>query len=572
MTALPATAAASRVALAQASDDAKPPAAAVAAARRVLPDERFDAPSMYQIIMAEIALQRGEVAAGYATYLSVARSTGDARLAKRAVEIALARRDVDAMLEATRLWSQIAPEDRDAQTALRGLLVESGRIAEAEPLLKTWLAGLAHPELAFAELQQQASIGSDKAATLQVLDRLGQPYLNQPQVRLALARAAFGAGQRDRALVEARAALKLDPNNELAVLTTAELLSAGDPGAAIGLLRDHAKAHPDALEVRLAYARALAQSGDVDATRAVVKPLLDKSAPPRLIAAAAGIAYQIKDFDLAQTGFERAIAAARAVPNNGGLDVDAVRFGLAQLYEDRHDYKRAAEVLRGVQGARAFTAQMRVALLTARDGRIDDARRVLHDLPARDDSEAMQITLTEAQILRDGKDSQGSFRVLSEALAKSPDAPELLYDYALAADKVGKPAEMERALRRVIELRPGEAQGYNALGYSLADRNERLDEAGRLIDRALELAPDDPFIMDSKGWVLYRQGWLDESIATLQRAYQLRGDPEIAAHLGEVLWVAGKRDAAQQAWRAARAQDPANETLVETLARLNVRF
>jgi len=566
-------AAPSRLALAQAApDDAAQKATTAPAPVRSLPAGRFDAPSMFQIMMAEIALQRGEIAAGYATYMAVAKSTGDARLARRAVEIALARRDVDAMLEATRLWSGLAPEDHDAQTALRGLLVESGRITEAEPLLKSWLAGLAHPELAFGELQQQSSIGPDKLATLQVLDRLAEPYREQPQVRLALARAAFAAGQRDRALTEAQAALRLDPNNELAVLATAELLSTNDTPAALQLLKDHARAHPDAYEVRLAYARALAQGGDIAATRAAVEPLLDKTAPPRLIAAAAGIAYQIHDLDLARTGFERAIESARVTPNNGGLDVDAVRFGLAQVYEDRRDFRKAAEALRGVQGTRAFAAQLRIALLMARDGRVGEARSYLHGLPTRDATEATQVTLTEAQLLRDTKDSDGSYRVLSDALAKSPDSAELLYDYALSAEKVGKTAEMERALRRVIELRPREAQGYNALGYSLADRNERLDEAGKLIDQALELAPEDPFIVDSKGWVLYRQGRLNESIDTLQRAYRLRSDPEIAAHLGEVLWVAGKRDAAEQTWRAARAQDPANETLVETLARLNVHF
>jgi Flp pilus assembly protein TadD len=207
--------------------------------------------------------------------------------------------------------------------------------------------------------------------------------------------------------------------------------------------------------------------------------------------------------------------------------------------------------------------------LTAKQGDVAGARKLLSTLKTDDKTEQAQIVLVDAQILRDAGKSQEAFKLMEQGVKRFPDNMDFLYDYALMAEKMGKTAVMEKSLRKVIAKSPDNMQAYNALGYSLADRNVRLKEAYRLISKALKMAPADPFILDSMGWVNYRLGKLDEAETHLRKAYALRSDPEIAVHLGEVLWKKGQKDDARKLWREAQAKDPKNDALQSTLARLH---
>jgi tetratricopeptide (TPR) repeat protein len=215
---------------------------------------------------------------------------------------------------------------------------------------------------------------------------------------------------------------------------------------------------------------------------------------------------------------------------------------------------------------------MRQAIVLAKMQRVEEARRLLAETPAAGDGQRQQLTLTEAQVLREARRFEESYQLLAAALAQSPDDTALLYDAAMAAERLGRVDEMERLLRRLMQLRPDEPHAYNALGYTFADRNQRLPEAYELIDRALKLAPDDAHIIDSMGWVYFRMGNLARAREFLERAFALRPEAEIGAHLGEVLWTLGERDAARRIWRQVRADEPDNETLSATLARLQVRL
>jgi len=178
-----------------------------------------------------------------------------------------------------------------------------------------------------------------------------------------------------------------------------------------------------------------------------------------------------------------------------------------------------------------------------------------------------RLVVAEAQLLRDAGRHADAFAFLAKMLEVQPDQPDLLYETALTAEKLGYVEVMERHLRRLIAIKPDSAQAYNALGYSLADRNLRLDEAGQLIDKALSLTPDDPFILDSKGWVLFRQGKPAAALEALQKAYAQKPDAEIAAHIGEVLWALGRSGEALAVWREATKAHPTNEVLAATIKR-----
>jgi tetratricopeptide (TPR) repeat protein len=187
---------------------------------------------------------------------------------------------------------------------------------------------------------------------------------------------------------------------------------------------------------------------------------------------------------------------------------------------------------------------------------------------AKNDAQNVRLIQAQAELLRDSKQHAAAFEVLSDGLKRFPDSADLLYDRAMVAEKLDKLDVLEADLRRVIGLRPDDAQAYNALGYTLADRTNRLAEAVTLLDKALVLAPQDPFILDSVGWAQYRSGNLARAQEFLERAYKARPDPEIAAHLGEVLWARGQREAAGMLWQTGLQSHPQNELLLETLRRL----
>ena len=286
------------------------------------------------------------------------------------------------------------------------------------------------------------------------------------------------------------------------------------------------------------------------------------------------LGVQANDTKSAERYLSAYVDALEAKPNEQ-RDPSQALLILAQIAEQRKDSDAALHWLEKIEPAEAqstayFTALLKRAQIIARRGNLPGARKLLDDFSADNDAEQVQIIQAKAQILRDANLSQQAFALLRSELKRFPDNTDLLYDYAMAAEKIGDLKNMERALRRIIALAPQKQHAYNALGYSLAERNLRLREAHTLIETALKLAPDDPFIMDSMGWVQFRQGKLKEAEELLRRAYGIRADPEIAMHLGEVLWSSGRKSEARQLWRDAQAKDPQNEALKSTLTRLKV--
>ena len=246
---------------------------------------------------------------------------------------------------------------------------------------------------------------------------------------------------------------------------------------------------------------------------------------------------------------------------------------LAQASEQLGDFQDAQEWLdRLGEQARSPAALTRRASVLARQGRVDEAKTLLMQLPEGTPEQARSKVLSQTQLLRDAQRWQEAYDLLQQANSRFQDDSEFLYEQALLEEKFGKHDDMERLLRRVIQIKPDQQHAYNALGYSLADRGLRLEEARQLIGKALQLAPGDPFITDSLGWVEFRLGNRQDALKLLRDAYDRRPDAEIAAHLGEVLWSDGQRDAALTVWRAGRDRDAGNEVLKQTLQRLKVRL
>jgi Flp pilus assembly protein TadD len=538
-----------------------------------LPSVALSEDIMVKLLGAEIAYQRGDWQFSYVTLLGLAQQTRDPRIAQRASEIALASKRPAEALAAIRLWHQLAPASEQATQYYLGFIVLSDRLDEAQPIFAERLQQASPKTRGVMMLQIQRTLAraKDKAAALPMLEALVQPYLAMPEAHLALAQQAFLGGDGDRAVREAELALKAKPASELAVLTLAQV--SPDKPSATQVLASFLKRYPKAREARMAYARLLTEQKLYDAARAEFVTLL-KSDPKDLttLFALGVLSIQTNDYAAAERYLASYIQILTANPDEARDPTQALLL-LAQIAQERNDTDTALKWLAQIEPGPAYVAaQIRRAQLVAGRGQVEQARQMLHEISTDGEQEQTQVTLAESQILRDANRVPEAFTLLQEALQHAPDNTDLLYDYAMLAEKLDRLDVMERTLRKIIALAPQNHQAYNALGYSLADRNQRLPEALELIETALRLAPEDPFILDSMGWVQYRLGKLQAAEEYLRRAYALQPDTEIGTHLGEVLWVKGQRDDAQKLWRDARAKDPKNDALKSTLARLQVQL
>lgn len=560
------------------------------------PNSPLDAPLFYQLLIGEIEFRNGQAGTAYEVVLDAARRTKDGALFRRAMEIALQARAGEQALAATKAWRLARPSDTDAMRYQVQLLMALNRLGEMNEPLKSWLALAPEAERPplMASLPRLLARAPDLALAARMLDELLTPYQDAPATRVA-ARVAMGrgwlaAGQPERALAQARAAAAAEPQAPGPALLALDLL--GKAPEAEALVQAHLARPGAEVAVRLAYARALTQGQRyADAAAQLDQATRDNptlAAPWLSLGALRLELKQLKEAEAALTQYLALLpAASGAVAATDDEDDDespaTVATGndgrtqawlmLAQAAEQRGDLKAAESWLAKVDNPqRALEVQARRASLLARQGQLPEARQLIRRLPERTPEEARGKVLAEAQLLRDLKRWKEAAEVLAEGARRLPDDVDLIYEQAMVDDKLERFEDMERRLKRVIELKPEHAHAFNALGYSLADRRVRLPEAKLLIQRALALKPDDPFITDSLGWVEFRLGNLEEAARLLRQAFAARPDTEIAAHLGEVLWAMGQQDEARRVWAEAQGRDGGNEVLRDTLARLKVRL
>jgi tetratricopeptide (TPR) repeat protein len=539
-----------------------------------LPKVELTPTMLQQLLKAEFAFRNGDWQGPYLTMLSLAQQTQDPRLARRAAEMAVAAKQADDTLAAVRLWYRLDPTSEEATQYFVGMVVTSDNIAELEPVFEGRLraAPANRRGVLMFQIQQLLARAKDKEAAVSMLERLIAPYQGTMEAHIVRAQVALVRGNKAQARTEAQAALAARPNSEIAVLMLAQVTE--DDDAVMRLLDGFLQKYPDAREVRAAQARVLVNRKDYPRARQEFERLLKDQPDNAAHLYALGIlATQMNDAPGAERYFTRFVEVLGRNPDDE-RDPSRALLILSQLAEERGDLAGALQWLdkvpEGTDPQTLFNSQLRRAQLVAKQGDVAGARRLLTGLKPSEPARQAQVAVAEAQLLREANQLQEAYVLMEAAARRFPKNPDLLYDFALLAEKLGRVEVMEAQLREVMVQAPDNHHAYNALGYSLAERNVRLQEAYGLIAKALEMAPDDPFIMDSMGWVHYRMGNLNEAEKFLRRAYGLRRDPEIAVHLGEVLWQKGEKSAAQQLWREARAKDPDNDTLRTTLARLRL--
>ena len=569
------------------ADDAKPEKKAA------VENSNLDRQLFYQLLIGEIQQRDGEPGEAYQIILDAARRNPDDQLFRRATDIAVQARAGDQALLAVRAWRQTLPESLEALRYQIQLLIALNRINETLDPLQALLrlTPAAQRNALITSLPRSYARAPDRAATATLIEQALQSSVAAPATqvtaRVAVGRAWLAAGDSAKALAQAQRAAQLDPGNEAPAALALEFPAADKAAEAIVL--DHLKAKPDSNAVRLLYVRSLLNAQRF-ADAAPQLETLTRNAPDMAQAwlTLGALHLQLREPAPATVALQKYVALVQAqgpAPRPAAADSeddedapqtqeDALSRGwllLSQAAEQQGDMRGAEAWLAKIDSPqRVLEVQARRASLLAREGKLAQARELIRRAPERTPADARAKLMAEAQVMRDAKQWNEAAKVLAQGNEKYPNDVDLLYEQSMMFEKLNKLDDMERLLRKVIELKPDHQHAYNALGYSLAERNVRLPEARTLIKRALELSPGEPSITDSLGWVEYRLGNHVEAVRLLSDAYRSQPDAEIAAHLGEVLWVSGQLDEARRIWREARSRDAANDVLRETLARLRV--
>jgi len=529
------------------------------------------------ILAAELALAQGDRATAVGLYAEIARLSTDEGVAERAVELLLRAGDRARAANVVETWARAHPSSaRPRLLALAlALAADSPRTREAiDAILGLPVAALPG---ALMDAARQLAQARDREQALafgrHVAERL--PAVAEAHYLHAVAATGTTGRNAEIALAALARALELRPLWPQAIAVRARLLLATAPAdrrAAVQreLLAELAAAtarHPDSRELRELHARALYDADRFAEARRMFLALAEDGQDDvdEMRFAATLAAFAARDWRTAEAELREAEAAGRGDPT-------ALAYYLARALEGQGRWVEAAERYGQIdRGERAFEAQLRRAYALAKARRTLEAIAVLKSLEPANPRQAYAVAQSMAGVWREAREYRRALAILDGLLAQTPDDVELLYDTAILLEQLKQPVEAERRLRRALELEPDRAHTLNALGYSLADRNERLDEARHLIERALQLAPDDAAIIDSLGWVAFRQGRLDEAERYLRLALSKQADGEIAAHLGEVLWTMGRREEARSVWESQLAREPEHELLRATMQRLDPR-
>lgn len=518
--------------------------------------------TLYRMLIGEFAGQRGHLDIAVDSYLDLAARGSDPTIARRAAKIAVFARDYDAALEAAQVWVDADPMDDEARRILAAMLIHADRVDDAMPHLEFVLSG----DDAGEQINLTANLlgrDSDRERAYGVVERLLALSPDDPEFLFAHAIFALRAGHRDAAEASMDRIVELNAASTGRIVAFVSLLQKeGDLARAVNWMRVAVDSEPGAHELRLLYARLLGEANRFDEARRQFEHLADAHPGNAEVIYALGLLHiQAGRLEPGRERFEELLAL--------GERRDEAHFYLAQIAESEQRSEDAIAHYRAVvDSERGFHARTRIAFLLSDQGDLEGALETLDYASPHGEEQASYLVRARGEILTQHQRYEEAMTLYNAVLEDSYDA-DLLYSRAMLAERMGQVGVLERDLRDILERDPNNAQALNALGYTLADRTERLEEAHGYIKRALEIAPDDFYILDSMGWVLYRMGRLEEAVTYLERARGIRNDPEVAAHLGEVLWVLGERDAARDVWNSALRDTPGAQKLLDVIQRLD---
>lgn len=550
-----------------ATEEDSAPAPVPAPAKLEVDDGEFSPQVLYQLLVAEFARQRGQYDVAVANYLAAAKESRDARIAKGAARTAMFVQDLNSALEASALWVQLTPDDPEAHQNLAPLLLTFGRAPEAVAQYERFIALSAErPDSGLLQISVQLMRQSNRVAAMSVMEQLLSTRKDNPYAWLAHGQLAMRQASFDIAMSSVEQVLAMKPEWPRPVVLKAQIMGLqGKKAEALAYLKgQREKQFRDNLEVGMTYARLLVETDSLDEALKEFEKMAEQAPRNAEVLFTTGVvALRQKQLDKAETYLEKVLGL-------GQHRLEASYY-LGRLYEDRGDIEGALRYYFSVRhGELHLNAFARAATLLADDGKLARAREVLQSIQVNSDEERHQLILVEGELLRRSGQYEEAHAFYSQHLEQNPEDTALRYARALMAEKVNKLEEAEQDLRAIIQREPSNAQALNALGYTLADRTNRYEEALGYIEQAMKMSPNDASIIDSLGWVQYRMGNHAKALELLRKALDIEMDPEIAAHLGEVLWVTGDKAGALKVWEESLKKFPKHEALLEVMERFGL--
>lgn len=526
----------------------------------------FTRENLYPLLVADLASRRGDLETALEGYMASARASRDPRLAERATRVALYAGRDELALEAAQRWLELAPQQREAHAVAARLFLRQGRSDAALQHLRRVidLTGKG-VEAGLHEVTSLTTRSSNPGTALTVMQRLRDDHGSHAVVHHAIGDLSAGLGRTDDALTALARALEIDPAySEARVLRARIRIENGEAEAALADLRTARERFPEDRDLALGMVRLLVETGRTDDARAEIRETFEQFGDDGFaVYSLALLAMQIGAWSDAQIYLERMVAMEQRT--------STAHYYLARIAHQEGDCDAALRhYIKVGRGDHRFDAGLQAAECMAELGRADEARLHLDRMRKRYDEPRARIRIatTLARVEHIAGDPARALAVLSDAVEQYPDQLDLRYSRALTAAEQDRFELARSDLERILEREPDNARALNALGYMLANRNLELARARDMIERALEQNPEDPATIDSMGWVLYRQGEYRRALDYLREAWELDPDPEIAAHLGEVLWALDRRDEARAIWDEARELSPDSDILRETVERL----
>jgi len=530
----------------------------------VPPAQELTDDMMYDILLGEIAGQRGAMDVSVPHYLQAAKESRDPRVAERAMQIATFAKQYDVALEAARRWVELDGDNIEARKGLTALALQVGDMDEVIRQVDYLLSISTDPEEGYRLATAVLVHDTDKEAALEVMRRMVKYHPENAYAWMALCRMAVQAGDLEQALEAVDKALVYSPGLPDAVILKAQVLVRMERKAdATEVLRQAVAANPDAADLHFAYGRMLLDADELKPARKQFAEVV-RLEPDNIdgLYSLALLELETRQFKPAERHLKQLLEVNEHQQN--------AFYYLGYAAHEQGDDAAALEWYRKVESGDYWSqAQLRIAEILLQQDKLEEMQSHMRLLRQKNPEQAVQFYLLEGQVLSDAGLTQSAYDLYTAALAENPGTEDLLYARGLTAEELGDLAGAERDMRSILASDPDNIRTMNALGYTLADKTDRYDEALTFITSAYEKTPDDPAIIDSMGWVQYRLGNLDIARQYLQQAWDMTSDSEIGAHLGEVMWQQGDHEAARKIWEKAGETSPDNAVLQDTLKRFN---
>lgn len=525
--------------------------------------QKANAEFVYKFLLAEIAAQRGDLTSAGHLYYDLAKLTKNIPLAQRATNIAGYARNGRLALDSAELWRQLDNDSLEAKQILAELFISSGNLAKARPIIEKLLEQEKTRADGFLYLNNLLTKVENKKNALRFILAISKPYPELAEAHFSIAHTAYFAGDLKLAEKELDITESIKPNWETAALFRGYMLAIDWPEKALEFYQSFLNVNPNSNEVRLEYAKILANLKMYSKAKSEFLRLVDGSlASPEISLTVALLSLELNDNILAEKFFNQAL-------ERGYSDRDKIQIYLAKIYLDRKEPDLAIKFLDKISSGQLFVeAKILTAEIIAEHKSVDDGIASLSTYKNLSPDDKLQFLKAKTSLLYNNNRQQDAFDLMKGADSNFNNSAEFKFDYAMLAEKMGNLLLMEQLLKEAIKLKPDYAYAYNALGYSYADRNIKLADAKKYIEIALSISPNNHYIMDSMGWLHFRMGNIEIALQFIEKAYKIQKDPEIAAHLGEILWKMGKLKQAEKVWEESIKTYPSNTVLLETFERL----